>query len=455
MIPALDTRTRSLLLTLALGVFAGALDLSVLSPALPAIGHEFAVPLGNLAWIFTLYLLANVASIAIAATLADRYGRRPIYLLCISLFALGSLLAITAENYPLFLLARAIQALGAGGIFPVATAAIGDVIPLEKRGAALGAVAATWGAAAVLGPTIGGILTNALSWRWIFAANLPLAIWVFVRALRDVPTSAPRVRPPLDALGLIAMTGGLLAMVAGITTLDIPLGVLGAIVLAVFLFFERRVAHPVVPLSLFSTPQLAKTYGIELLVGILEGSLFFVPTVIVAAQHRNEIQAGAIAALGALAFVVVIPASGKALDRIGSRSVLLLGSAFTALGLAIFAFGFTSLFWSITAMLVAGVGFGALLGAPTRYIITNAADAAHRSTALGFLSQALIVGQLIGGSLAGGLFDLRHNHNAGFREAYLAFVLVALLAFILSGRLDSQARERMGESAETAEGSAA
>ena len=455
MIPALDRRTRSLLLTLALGVFVGALDLSVLSPALPAIGREFAVPLGNLAWIFTIYLLANVASIALAATLADRYGRRPIYLICISLFALGSLLAITASNYPLFLLARALQALGAGGIFPVATAAIGDVIPLEKRGAALGAVAATWGAAAVLGPTIGGILTHALNWRWIFAANLPLAAWVFVRALRDVPTTAPRVRPPLDAVGLVTMTAGLLALVAGITTLNPLLGVAGAVVLALFLLFERRIAHPVVPLSLFATPQLSKTYGLELLVGILEGSLFFVPTVIVAAQHRNEIEAGAIAALGALAFVAVIPASGKALDRIGSRSVLLLGSAFTALGLAIFAFGFTSLVWSIVAMLVAGLGFGALLGAPTRYIITNAADAAHRSTALGFLSQALIVGQLIGGSLAGGLFDLRHNRNAGFREAYLAFVVVAAIAFIIAGQLDSQTRERMTVAGETAEGNAA
>ena len=442
MIPALDRRTRSLLLTLALGVFAGALDLSVLSPALPAIGREFAVPLGDLAWIFTLYLLANVASIAIAATLADRYGRRAIYLSCISLFALGSLLAILAPSYPVFLLARALQALGAGGIFPVATAAIGDVIPLEKRGAALGAVAATWGAAAVLGPTIGGIVTHALSWRWIFAANIPLAAWVFFRAVRDVPTNAPRVRPPLDALGLIAMTAGLLAAVAGLTTLDPWLGIAGVAILVAFVLFERRIAHPIVPLSLFSTPQLAKTYALELLIGLLEGSLFFVPTVIVAAQHRNEIEAGAIAALGALAFVVVIPISGKALDRIGSRSVLLLGSACTAIGLAIFAFGFTSLAWSIVAMLVAGVGFGALLGAPTRYIITNAAEPDRRSTALGFLSQALIVGQLVGGSLAGGLFDAHRQPNAGFREAYLAFVAVSLLALLVATQLDSRARER-------------
>ena len=98
---------KPLLLTLGLGVFAGALDLGVLSPALPAIGRQFSVPTGDLAWIFTLYLLVNVASIAIASTLADRLGRRPVYQGCIALFALGSILAITAPRYGIFLFARA------------------------------------------------------------------------------------------------------------------------------------------------------------------------------------------------------------------------------------------------------------------------------------------------------------------------------------------------------------
>ncbi|HUY11930.1 MAG TPA: MFS transporter, partial [Candidatus Dormibacteraeota bacterium] len=239
MIPKLDAASRSLLLTLALGVFAGALDLSVLSPALPAIGKAFGIQTGALAWIFTLYLLANVASIAIAATLADRYGRRPLYLICIAVFAVGSLLAIGAPNYSIFLIARAIQALGAGGIFPVATAAIGDTVAAEKRGAALGAVAATWGAAAVLGPTIGGIVTHYLSWRWIFAANLPLAIWVFMRARRDVPKNAPRQRPPLDTLGLALLVVGLLLTVAGITLLHLALAIFGILVLTAFVLLER------------------------------------------------------------------------------------------------------------------------------------------------------------------------------------------------------------------------
>ncbi|MFY9858996.1 MAG: MFS transporter, partial [Candidatus Cybelea sp.] len=164
-----------LLWTLSLGVFAGALDLSVLSPALPALGRAFNVQSGDLAWVFTLYLLVTVLSIAIASAMADRFGRRPVYLVCISLFAAGSIVAIFAPSYGVFLAARGIQALGAGGIFPVATAAIGDVVPADRRGAALGIVAATWGLAAVIGPSLGGLVTHYVSWRYIFVANVPLA----------------------------------------------------------------------------------------------------------------------------------------------------------------------------------------------------------------------------------------------------------------------------------------
>lgn len=156
---------KRLLVTLGLGVFAGALDLGVLSPALPALGIQFGVPTGSLAWVFTLYLLVTVVSIAIASVLADRYGRRVVYMSCIGLFAIGSVVAIAASSFEMFLFARALQALGAGGIFPVATAAIGDVVPQSRRGEALGLVAATWGLAAVLGPTFGGLITHFISWR--------------------------------------------------------------------------------------------------------------------------------------------------------------------------------------------------------------------------------------------------------------------------------------------------
>lgn len=430
-----------LLFTLGLGVFAGALDLSVLSPALPALGRDFSVETGDLAWVFTLYLLVNVVSIAVASTLADRYGRRVVYLGCIGLFAAGSAIAIVAPTYGIFLVARALQALGAGGIFPVATAAIGDVVPSERRGAALGIVAATWGLAAVIGPLFGGLVTHFLSWRWIFAANVPLAAVVFVLARTTVPSNAPRTREPPDAVGLALLCTGLLCVMDGLIATRPVLGVLGVGLLGGFALWERLAEYPVVPLAVLQTPQLMKTYALEILVGILEGSLFFIPTVLVAAQGVSYATAGFVAAVGALTFVAVIPASGRALDRIGSRDVLLAGTAFTELGLAVFALGFESFWLSLLAMVVAGAGFGALLGAPTRYIVTQETDERTRATAVGLLSQCLIVGQILGSSLAGGLIVMSASEITGYRHAYLAFCAIAFVALVLAATLKPQRDE--------------
>ncbi|HVA28166.1 MAG TPA: MFS transporter [Candidatus Baltobacteraceae bacterium] len=439
---SLDLSVRTLLLTLGLGVFAGALDLGVLSPALPAIGLQFNVPTGSLAWVFTLYLLVTVASITIASALADRYGRRVVYMSCIALFAIASVLAIAAPSFEIFLLARALQALGAGGIFPVATAAIGDVVPANRRGAALGMVAATWGLAAVIGPTIGGLVTHFISWRWIFAANIPLALVVLFLASKYVPRHAPRVRGPLDILGLVLLCLGLLLVMDGLTTARLLTGIIGLAALAGFYLWERQAVSPIVPLTLFRTPQLIKTYLLEIAIGALEGALFFIPAVLVDAQQLSYLAAGLIAALGALMFVVVIPISGRALDRIGSRDVLLIGTVFTEAGLGLFAIGFHSMPLTLLSMVVAGCGFGALLGAPTRFIVTNETGERTRATAVGLLSQALIAGQILGGSLAGGIIGMAKSELTGYRDAYLAFAAVALLALIITTTLKSRNAER-------------
>jgi MFS family permease len=431
-----------LLLTLGLGVFAGALDLSVLSPALPAIGRDLSVQTSDLAWVFTLYLLVTVVSIAISSTLADHYGRRPVYLACIALFAAGSIVAIAAPTYGIFLFARVLQALGAGGIFPVATAAIGDVVPADRRGAALGMVAATWGLAAVIGPLVGGLVTHFISWRWIFVPNIPLAIVVFAMARTTVPVDAPRKREPLDGIGLLLLCLGLLGIMDGLIAQRPVFGVLGVGILAGFVYWERGAAYPIVPPELLREPQLAKTYALEIAIGVLEGSLFFIPTVLVGALDLSYAAAGSIAALGALAFVAVIPISGRALDRVGSRDVLLIGTALTEVGLAIFALGFQSIGLALLSMLVAGAGFGALLGAPTRYIVTNETQERTRATAVGLLSQCLIVGQILGSSMAGGLIGTGASEIMGYRHAYLAFCGVAFVALVLAATLKPHRDER-------------
>jgi EmrB/QacA subfamily drug resistance transporter len=448
----LDRSTVPLLVTLGLGVFAGALDLGVLSPALPALGAAFGVGPRDLAWVFTLYLLANVVAIPVMSKLADQYGRRPVYILCVGVFAAGSVLAIAAPTYGVFLVARAIQAAGAGGIFPVATAAIADRVPLERRGAALGLVAATWGVAAVIGPVIGGAITHFISWHWIFALNVPLAIVVIAMARTTVPANAANARGPLDVAGIVTLAAGLLATMALLTRLYTidgsvdPLRAWGlvavaAVSFALFAFAERRAAQPVLPPAFFGDRQLLVTYVLEILIGMLEGALFFIPAALVAGEHLGYAAAGLVAALGALCFVAVIPVSGRLLDAIGSRAVLAAGTLLTALGMLIFALGFERLPLALLAMVVAGCGFGALLGAPTRYIISSRVGANQRASAVGMLSIMLIVGQIIGGSLGGGVASSHGDPANGYRVAYLVFAGIAVVAALLTAALASRRAE--------------
>lgn len=451
---ALDRSNLALLLTLGLGVFAGALDLGVLAPALPALGVQFGAGASSLAWVFTGYLLANVISIPIMAKLSDVHGRRPIYIACVAIFAIGSIIAITAPSYPIFLFARIVQALGAGGIFPVATAAIADCTPVERRGAALGLLGAIWGLAAIIGPNVGGLATHFFGWRAIFALNVPLAVVVIVLAFRYVPRLSARRRGPLDVLGLIVLSAGLLATMAALTTLDRagPIGKTGFGLFFAFLALcaagalvpiERRAAEPIIAPRLIGNRQILITYGLEVGIGILEGALFFIPAALVAGQHVSYAAAGALASIGAIAFVVVIPLAGRLLDRFGARVVLGGGAFCSALGLALFAAGFTNWWAAIAGIAIAGVGFGALLGAPTRYIISNEAPAAMRATAMGLLSIFLIIGQIVGGSLAGGVIGQQLADAGAFARAYWAFsaiaVGVALATQLLARRSEYEA----------------
>jgi len=449
----LDRASLAMIATLALGVFAGALDLGVLSPALPAIARQFGVGAREVAWVLTLYLFANVVSIPIATKLSDRYGRRRVYSLCVAIFAAGSVAAIVAPTYGVFLVARAVQAAGAGGIFPVATAAIADRIPQERRGSALGILGAIWGLAAIVGPNFGAVMTRAFSWHWIFAANVPLAVIVIVLARRHVPTLAAKTRGPLDVAGVATLALGLLGVMVGLTQLDPAAARLGlgpvvcglavaAVCFAILPRIEARAAAPMISPRLFANPQLAKTYVLELFVGLLEGALFFIPAALVAAERLSVTTAGAVAAIGAFMFVAVIPLAGRALDRYGSRTVLIVGAVLTAVGLGTFALALATLPLAILGIVVAGTGFGALLGAPTRYIVANEAPPEMRSAAIGLLSIFLIMGQIVGGSLAGGIIGARIDDPAGYRHAYAAFVAVAVLALLLASRLASREAER-------------
>lgn len=440
-----------LLVTLMLGIFMGALDLSALSPALHQIGSEFGSGAQALSWVFTAYLLAYVVAIPVMSKFSDVYGRRAIYVLDVALFAAGSLIAMVAPRFDVLIIGRIVQAAGAGGIFPVATATVADRVPEDRRGGALGMLGAVWGLAGVVGPALGGAIVHVASWRWVFAINLPLAALVIALAMRNVHRGGMPRRGPLDFSGIVLLGTALLAATAGLTRVHADrllsaenAASLWELAIAAVLFFafaavEGQAADPVIPPVLLRIPLLRLANVLEIGIGILEGSLFFVPAALMAADGLNAVSAGALGALAAFCFVAVVPMAGCALDKIGARNVLFAGSFMVTLGMAAFAAFVSNVAAAIVALVVAGLGFGALLGAPTRYLVTSAAPAEMRAAAVGLLSIFLIFGQIVGGALAGALVGPRLSAVAGYVHAYALFAGVAAIVTLMTLRIPRKA----------------
>jgi len=196
-----------ILLVLFLGVLMGALDIAIVAPALPVIQKYFGVGDRILAWTFTIYVLFNLIGTPLMSKLSDRFGRRNIYILDVALFTVGSLVvALSTKNtFSQLLVGRSLQGFGAGGIFPVASAVIGDTFPPEKRGRALGLIGAVFGLAFIIGPILGGVILSFTTWQWLFIINLPIALVVVLMGWKILPAEGFGIRKQFDWAGLVVL----------------------------------------------------------------------------------------------------------------------------------------------------------------------------------------------------------------------------------------------------------
>ena len=248
----MDNQKRNrLLAVLFVGVLMAALDIAIVGPALPTIRNYFNVDDRAVTWLFTTYVFFNLIGTPLMAKLSDLWGRRSVYLADIILFALGSLIVASAPSFAIVLLGRAIQGLGSGGIFPVASAVIGDTFPPEKRGGALGLIGAVFGLAFIVGPIIGGLLLLA-HWRWLFAINLPIALAVLLVAPPLLPNIPLQNRRSFDWAGMLVLALMLSFLTYGLTQINTahfwdsvtglrvwPSLALALLLLPLFIFLER------------------------------------------------------------------------------------------------------------------------------------------------------------------------------------------------------------------------
>jgi MFS family permease len=441
-----------MLATLFAGVLLGALDIAIVGPALPAIQAAFGVDGRALAWVFNLYILVSLVAAPLLAKLSDVAGRRNVYVACVLLFGLGSLLVAMAGSFPALLLGRAVQALGAGGLFPVASAVIADTVEPEKRGRALGLIGAVFGVAFVIGPVLGGVLLP-FGWPWLFLVNLPLVIVVGVVSWRTLPARTSAGPMNFDWLGAALLAGMLTALALGLSRLQLAPALAGsawsdgktflvvAFVLApVFWWREQRADDAIFHPELLASRQLRITGAIAVAAGVVEAGMVFLPSLAVQAFQVSAATASFMMLPLVATLLVGAPTAGRLLDRIGSRPVIQTGLALTVAGLFSFALPPLSHWSFYLAGACTGLGLSCLLGAPLRFIVLQEAGAGRRGAGQGLLTLFLGTGRITGAALIGGVAAAGADQFSGHRAALFYLGLVCCVALLLSGALAGRQR---------------
>ena len=404
-VPACAARKHWVLVAAVLGSTLAYIDESVVNVALPKIESDLHTTLAAMQWVVNAYTLSMSALLLVGGAAADQFGRRRVYVIGVSLFALASIVSGLAPNVPVLIAARVAQGIGAALLVPCALALISAAFDETERGAAIG----IWsGAAAIAGgvaPLLGGLLVDHWSWRAIFLINPLLAIPTLWIALIRVPESRdPSASAALDWPGALLVFAGLGSLVYGlIASSNLGWGApivtaalsAGLALLAAFVVAERRNAAPMMPLELFRSSTFS---GVNLLTLLLYGALgaafFFLPFLLIQGRGDSATATG----LVYLPFTVVLGVlsrwGGGLVDRFGARGPLVLGPAVTALGLLLLGVAAGRYTATLFAMVVLGLGM-AITVAPLTTTVLNAVPSDRTGVASGINNAVASVGSLL------------------------------------------------------------
>ena len=394
------------------------------------------------------------------AKLSDKFGRRSIYILDVVLFALGSIVITLSpqKSFAVLLLGRALQGFGAGGIFPVASAVIGDTFPPEKRGGALGLIGAVFGLAFLVGPVLGGVILSITTWQWLFIINLPIALVVIVMGWQLLPSKGSGSQLRFDWAGLIVLSMLLASFTYSLNQIDtqnffsslvsvrvLPFLLLGLALTLVFPGIERKATDPIVNMSLFQSRQVRLSSVLSAGAGLGESGLSFMPALAVAALPGviNTQTSSYMILPVVLAMSIGSPLVGRLMDRFGSKVMVFGGTLLLAVGMMMLSTGSISetLWGFILSGAVIGFGLSSLLGAPMRYIMLNETSAKDRTAAQGLISLFTSIGQLASGALIGAVAASNGGGVAGYGGAYRVVGVVALVMILLTLRLKNRQQE--------------
>ena len=402
------------LIALMLSTGLVAIDATVVATAVPSIVDDIG-GFTSFPWLFSAYLLAQAVSVPVYAKLSDTIGRKPIMLIGIGLFLLGSILCGVAWSMPALIAFRVVQGLGAGAVQPMAITIAGDIYTLTERSRVQGYLASVWAVSSVVGPTLGGVFASLGIWRGIFLVNIPLCLvasWMLVRSFHE---NIERVKHRVDYLGAGLLTVSLTLLILGAlegghawawnSALSYAVFAGAALLFAAFILVERRAAEPVLPPWVASRRLLATTAMISFGVGaVMLGLTSYVPTFLEGALSTSPILAGLALAALTIGWPISASQSGRLYLRIGFRKTALIGVTVTVIGAAVLAF--TATFPSIALVagscFIVGLGLG-LVATPTLIAAQSSVEWNERGVVTGTNLFARSIGSAIGVAVFGAI----------------------------------------------------
>ncbi|MCL4493411.1 MAG: MFS transporter [Firmicutes bacterium] len=362
------------LATVLLTMFFSSMDQTVVSTAMPTIIGDLR-GFSLYAWVFAAYMMASSVTIPIYGKLSDVMGRKPFYLFGLILFGIGSAVSGQAHSMMELIAARSFQGIGAGAMMSMPRATIGDIFDPKERGKWMGVMGAVFGLASIIGPTLGGWITDTFSWRWVFYINLPFALLAIIGVIFTLPRVRAESRVKVDWVGSMALVMGLIPILLGFTwagskypwgsAVELSLFLGGAAVLGFFFLWERKTADPLLMPALFKN----RIFSMSLILGMLVsmsmfGSVMFLPIYVQGVVGLNAQDSGWVMAPMMISFILGSIASGQIMSRTGSYRVLAWASgAIIVVGSFLLTQMNMHTLWTtvVLNMVVLGLGIGSLM----------------------------------------------------------------------------------------------